>query len=236
MNDERARLHREAEQLKAARLSRGIGEERAAALAQREQEAEGRRFSAGRLRASVVHQPGFLYALLGSCALIAFVLPLDPDLGTPPVPLRLVAHASLTTIFCMVVWRFHGPTRYRLWLASLPFPVEGLTELLGCGRAVRDTRIELRFKDTPAPKELIEELLLGRLPQGEDDPQPKLSRTEAGTFISCSLSRESSNRVLYGFFSGLATKVLADVHRAYPLQLVRVEATDLADFARPTPD
>ena len=230
-DDARERLEAEAQRLRQER------ERASAEAAQDTRDAEARAkadaasFSEGKLRLSVTRftMPLVFSTLAG--AFIFWAVSLDSELKHPPTWTGW-AIGVCVSLFALVLVRFFvfGPRRYRRWLETLPFRVVGLTELLGSSKAVTTVQVTLRFHDTPAPLAVVQELVLGKLPVAEAQESARVTEQGKTLRLARELSTESANFPLHGWVRAVTEQVLRDVHAAYRLDEVRVEALDTRPF------
>ncbi|MBL8955297.1 MAG: hypothetical protein JNK82_31275 [Myxococcaceae bacterium] len=219
-NERRAALVAEAERLKGERLA----DEQKAAVAGR----------AGRFSASEISEHNFKRSLrhlgqftVAACLLLVGIMlsTATPEGGFP------IGYPFFGVSAAWFVYFFTGVARFRRWERSLPFPLQSWDHVLGLNAAVTKAALEVRFKDTPAPVNVVAELVAARL--GAD------TRVAHGLPLSleCSeLDRSSTNWSTAQWARKAVNKVLLDVHAAYPVQSVQLKALNTAEFVESSGD
>lgn len=119
-------------------------------------------------------------------------------------------------------WFFTGVARFRRWRAGLPFELAGWERVLGLNQLVRKAALELEFKDTPAPANVLAELARARLGEG--------TTLEGLTLVTGELDATSTNWPTAQWSRQAVSKVLLDVHRGYPLKRVTLKALSTGEF------
>jgi hypothetical protein len=151
-----------------------------------------------------------------------------PEVPREPSPWALPVLGSSLVLFAV---HFTASPRYRRWAASLPFKLEGWLAVLGGGRAAREAELVVRFKDTRPPKDVVVELLRARVPM-----ETKLTIGDAWVLRNEHLSIETGNQPVASWLRTVVTKVLLDVHRAYPIDRVALRVTKYGEFHVPNGD
>lgn len=216
-SEARSELAREAERLRRGRLDKQRDEQRAKKEAAEEARREARSFS--RIRLATATAGRFVGWAATLCFSAGVVLGggtiLSNDL---PWTTRSVAIAiSFGPGTLLVLWWWMAPLFFRRWLARLPFAVEGIERALGGGEFVEEARVVVQFRGEAPERADLLELVRGGSGGTVVD-------SSAGTFAihSASLGLESSNWPLRRWFRRLVRSTLLDVHRAYPIERVKV--------------
>lgn len=234
-DDARDGLRAEAERLRQEREARDRDADQTKRAAQERIAALAKSYSERRLWGSVSRFTGpLLFITIGTAALF-WGISVDFEEAKNPsrVPHGLIWTSLALAVAVLVRYVVFGPWRYHRWLAALPFPVAGLTEVLGSGRAVTKATIALRFSDSAAPKDVVEELLRSKLPPPREDTPAQLTSDGSGLVIDAEFYTEVSNWPLHGWFRQLVRDVLLEVHRGWPLATVTVSVKAHDEFHTP---
>lgn len=237
--DAREALKREAERLKQQREQAAQSAVSAEQALKARLEGLAKTYSERRFWSSVTRWTGpLLFTSVGTAALFwGISVDFEEEKNPSRVPYGLIWTSLAFGLVVLIRYIVYGPWRYHRWLSALPFRVEGLTEALGSGRAVAKAHVVLEFADSAAPKDVVDELVRGRLALKEDESPARVVLTKSGAIVvERSLSTESANWPLYHWFRALAATVLAELHRGWPLAKVRVEAVEHAPFFIPGGD
>lgn len=237
-DDAREALKAEAERLRLEREARDRDADQAKRDVQSHLAALAKSYSERRFWSSVTRFTGpLLFTTIGSAALFwGMSVDFEQEKNPSRVPYGLIWTCLILAVVVLVRYVVYGPWRFHRWRSALPFPVEGLTEALGSRRAATKVKVVLEFSDSVAPKDVLEELVRGKLPLKEDEQPPQVSVRDRVVEVTKGLSSESANWPLHGWFRALAGAVLGEVHRAWPLAKVRVEVLETDAFYIPGGD
>jgi hypothetical protein len=205
-----------------------------AATHRREEAAKARPTRRPRVRAVLsTSLASYLLGPLGLAGLFTPPLVLSPLLSPEDqmdwvLMIKLVAGAA-TIVLLAVVGCWLGYARTKRWLASLPYPVEGLFDVLG--RDARDAgpnTVRLAFAG-PAPSE---EQVRAALPPAPRAWEVTVLATDCVVAVQVESTGFlgnpmcSTNHAYYRWFRALMTRTVAALHRTSPVQRVSVDTGD----------